>query len=195
MSAESNVQIVKDFLAAMGGDKQGLLAPVTEDIEWTIPGEDWPLAGMHRGHAGVADVLRKASEAVETSFPQPPEFVGREIGFWSSASLREKSRQRTSHSRTIGSSTLPFETGKWRNSGSISTRRHWRGPPRWTRAQALTHRNRYHTKQFVKSADALNSGNVLPKHQMAATNSRKDRLCLIMKSSSENSTPMQRGKD
>jgi uncharacterized protein len=75
MSTESNVQTVKNFLAAMGGDKQGLLALITEDVEWTIPGEDWPLAGVHSGHAGVADVLRKASEEVETSFPQPPEFM------------------------------------------------------------------------------------------------------------------------
>src|ERR1017187_4005737 len=30
---------------------------------------------------------------------------------------------------------------------------------------------------------------------MAVTNYRKDRLCLIMKSSSENSTPTQRGKE
>jgi uncharacterized protein len=75
MSTESNVQIVKSFFAAMGGDKQDLLALITEDIEWTIPGEDWPLAGTHCGHAGVADVLRKASKEVETSFPQPPEFL------------------------------------------------------------------------------------------------------------------------
>lgn len=75
MSTERNVQTVKSFFAAMGGDKQDLLALISEDIEWTIPGEDWPLAGVHRGQAGVADVLRKASEEVETSFPQPPEFV------------------------------------------------------------------------------------------------------------------------
>jgi uncharacterized protein len=75
MSTENNVQTVKNFLAAMGGDKQGVLALITEDVEWTIPGADWPLAGVHRGHAGVADVLSKASEEVETSFPQPPEFV------------------------------------------------------------------------------------------------------------------------
>jgi ketosteroid isomerase-like protein len=76
MSTRENVQTVKDFLAAMGGgDKQRLLALAAEDIEWIIPGEDWPLAGTHRGHAGLADVLQKASEEVETSFPEPPEFV------------------------------------------------------------------------------------------------------------------------
>jgi uncharacterized protein len=76
MSTQENVQVVKDFFAAMGrSDKQGLLALSAEDIEWIIPGEDWPLAGTHRGHAGLAAVLQKASETVETSFPKPPEFV------------------------------------------------------------------------------------------------------------------------
>lgn len=76
MSTQEHVQIVKDFLSAMGsGDEQRLLSLVAEDVEWIIPGEDWPLAGTYRGHAGVADVLKKASEKVETSFPEPPEFV------------------------------------------------------------------------------------------------------------------------
>jgi len=76
MSTDVNVQIVKDFFAAMGsGDKQGLLALSAEDIEWLIPGEDWPLAGTHRGHAGLANVLRKASATMEISSPEPPEFV------------------------------------------------------------------------------------------------------------------------
>ena len=72
MSTQENVQIVKDFFAAMGcGDKQGLLAISAEDVEWTIPGE-WALAGTHRRHAGLADLLQKASEMVETSYPEPP---------------------------------------------------------------------------------------------------------------------------
>ena len=76
MSTEKNVQVVKDFLAAIGsGDKQRVLALVAEDIEWIVPGEDWPLAGTHRGHAGLAEVLRKASVEVETTYPEPPEFV------------------------------------------------------------------------------------------------------------------------
>jgi ketosteroid isomerase-like protein len=76
MNIENNVQIVKNFLAALGSrDKQGLLSLAAEDIEWIIPGKDWPLAGTHRGHAGLVDVLQKANETVETSFPEPPEFV------------------------------------------------------------------------------------------------------------------------
>ena len=77
MSTQENVQIVKDFFAAIGsGDKQRVLALVAEDIEWIIPGEDWPLAGTHRGHAGLAEVRQKASEEIETAYPKPPEFVG-----------------------------------------------------------------------------------------------------------------------
>jgi ketosteroid isomerase-like protein len=76
MSTQDSVQIVKDFFAAIGqGDKQGLVALCAEDIEWIIPGENWPLAGTHRGHAGLADVLQKASEEVEMTYPEPPEFV------------------------------------------------------------------------------------------------------------------------
>ena len=76
MSTQENVQTVKDFFAAMGsGDKQGLLALSAEDIEWIIPGEGWPLAGTHRGHAELAAVLQKASEELETTYPRPPEFV------------------------------------------------------------------------------------------------------------------------
>ena len=76
MSTEKNVQTVKDFFAAIGrGDKEGLLALIAEDIQWIIPGEDWPLAGTHRGHAELADVLQKASEEVEMTYPEPPEFV------------------------------------------------------------------------------------------------------------------------
>jgi uncharacterized protein len=76
MSIENNVQLVKDFFAAIGsGDKQHVLALVAEDVEWIVPGKDWPLAGTHRGHAGLADVLQKTSEEVEMTYPKPPEFV------------------------------------------------------------------------------------------------------------------------
>ena len=76
MSTQENVQIVKDFFAAMGAyNKRDLLALVAEDIEWIIPGEGWPLAGTYRGHAELAAVLKKASKEVEMKYPKPPEFV------------------------------------------------------------------------------------------------------------------------
>jgi ketosteroid isomerase-like protein len=76
MSTEKNVQTVKDFFAAIGrGDREGLLALVAEDIEWIIPGEDWPLAGTRHGHAGLADLVKTQSETMETSLMEPREFV------------------------------------------------------------------------------------------------------------------------
>jgi ketosteroid isomerase-like protein len=74
--SNNHVQTVKDFFAAIGrGDIQRLLALCAEDIEWIIPGEDWPLAGTRRGHAGLADLLQTASETMEISFMEPREFV------------------------------------------------------------------------------------------------------------------------
>jgi predicted dinucleotide-binding enzyme/ketosteroid isomerase-like protein len=75
MNTEKNVQTVKDFFAAIGrGDLERLLALVSEDIEWIIPGANWPLAGTHRGHAGLADLLLTASKTLETS-TEPHEYV------------------------------------------------------------------------------------------------------------------------
>jgi ketosteroid isomerase-like protein len=75
MSTEQNIQTVKDFFAAIGrGDRQALLALAAEDIEWIIPGENWPLAGTRRGHAGLADLLETASRSIETS-TEPREFI------------------------------------------------------------------------------------------------------------------------
>ena len=75
MSTEQNIQTVKDFFAAIArGDRQALLAPAAENIEWIIPGEDWPLAGTRRGHAGLADLLETASRSIETS-TEPREFI------------------------------------------------------------------------------------------------------------------------
>jgi uncharacterized protein len=76
MSAQENVQVVKDAYAAFGrGDMQGLLALLAEDIEWTVPGEGWPLAGTYRGHAGVAGFFQKISEMLKFSLLEPREFV------------------------------------------------------------------------------------------------------------------------
>jgi len=75
MSTAHNVQTVKDFFAAIGcGDREALLKLVAEDIEWIIPGRDWPLAGTHRGHAGLVDLLETASRSLETS-TRPREFI------------------------------------------------------------------------------------------------------------------------
>jgi ketosteroid isomerase-like protein len=116
MSTEENVQIVKNFLAALGRrDKQGLLALAAEDIEWIIPGEGWPLAGTHRGHAGLQNSLQKANETVETSYPEPPEFIAQGarvlvIGF---AKGRIKATKRTFEDRWVFATTV--QNGKLTN--------------------------------------------------------------------------------
>jgi uncharacterized protein len=77
MSTEKNVQTVKDFFAAaFGGDKEATLALLAEDIEWIVPGKDWPLAGTFRGHAGVAELVKTESETMEMSLSEPREFIG-----------------------------------------------------------------------------------------------------------------------
>lgn len=76
MSIEENVQVVKDFFAAMGSyNETGLLALASDDIEWIIPGEGWALAGTYRGHAELSAILKKAKEEVEMAYPKPPAFV------------------------------------------------------------------------------------------------------------------------
>jgi ketosteroid isomerase-like protein len=78
VNIEENVLVAKNFFAAMASaNRQDLLALAADDIDWVIPGTDWPLAGTHRGHAGLAALLRTASENVETAYPRPPEFVAR----------------------------------------------------------------------------------------------------------------------
>lgn len=75
MTTQENVQTVRDAFAAIGqGDLQGLLSRCADDIAWVIPGE-WPLAGTHRGHAGLTAFFKKASETVETAYPAPPTYV------------------------------------------------------------------------------------------------------------------------
>jgi ketosteroid isomerase-like protein len=76
MSLDDNVQAVKSFFAAIGsGDMEAVKACCSPDIEWIIPGQDWPLAGTRRGYAGLADLFATHEKGVETSFMETREFV------------------------------------------------------------------------------------------------------------------------
>lgn len=76
MNVEKNVQIVKDFFAAIGrGDRDAILALAAEDIEWIMPGRDWPLAGQRRGHSGLEQHFRTHEETMETTFMETREFI------------------------------------------------------------------------------------------------------------------------
>jgi uncharacterized protein len=74
MSADANLKVAQRFFDAMG-DLPQLLSLLTDDFEWIIPGDAWPLAGTHRGEEGVKNLLQIASEEVETNFPEPLEFI------------------------------------------------------------------------------------------------------------------------
>jgi hypothetical protein len=144
MSIEKNVRVVKDFFAAIGsGDKQRVLALVAEDIEWIVPGEDWPLAGTHRGHAGLADVLKKASEEIEMTYPEPPEFVaqGDRILVVGVATGKFKVTNKPFKDNWVFDITV--------RNGKL-THKHWRVPPRWTRAPGPDRCHRSHTEPIHK---------------------------------------------
>jgi len=79
MSAEENVQLVKNGYAAFGrGDIQGLLGLLSEDVEWEIPGKGLPLAGTYLGHDGVARFFQKLGEDTEIAAFEPREFLAQD---------------------------------------------------------------------------------------------------------------------
>ena len=141
MSTEENVQLVKNFFAAMGSSNaRDLLALAAEDIEWIIPGEGWPLAGTHRGHAELAAVLKKASEEVETQYPKPPEFVaqGDRVMVVGVATGKIKATNRAFKDEWVFDITV--RDGKVARIRSTSTRKHWRGPRRSTQGPSQVRR-------------------------------------------------------
>jgi ketosteroid isomerase-like protein len=59
MSIEDNIRTVKEFFAATAqGDMTAVRALSADDIEWTIPGKDWPLPGLVAGMRGWRICLR-----------------------------------------------------------------------------------------------------------------------------------------
>ncbi len=76
MGTQENVQVVKDGYAAfMRGDVPGLLALLSEDVEWHIPGPGLPLEGVYRGHGGVANFFQKLTQESDILDFQPREFL------------------------------------------------------------------------------------------------------------------------
>jgi uncharacterized protein len=76
MSIESNVRLVKTLFEAIGSDDtQALELLVADDLEWVIPGEDWPLAGIHRGQSGLSRLLATESEKIELERSETREYV------------------------------------------------------------------------------------------------------------------------
>ena len=79
-------------------------------------------------------MLQKANEKVETSYPEPPEFIAQGdrvlvVGF---ATGKIKATNKTFKDHWVFDITV--RNGKLTRSGSILTRKHWRGPPKRPRA-------------------------------------------------------------
>ena len=60
--------------AWLAGDRAAIAACYHDEFTLHYGGQN-PLAGTHRGHAGLENLLEKANETVETSYPEPPEFL------------------------------------------------------------------------------------------------------------------------
>jgi uncharacterized protein len=77
MGAAENVQVVKEGYAAFSrGDIPGLLAQLSQDIEWHSPGTGLPLSGTYRGHAGVTNFFQKLAQETEILDFETREFIG-----------------------------------------------------------------------------------------------------------------------
>jgi len=74
-----------------------------DDVEWRIPGE-WPLAGMHRGHAGLADFFSEGPWHGGNIHFCAPEFIAQIDRVLIVGSSTGKIRPRTRRSRIILSS-------------------------------------------------------------------------------------------
>jgi ketosteroid isomerase-like protein len=104
MAENGNVQVVKDAYAAfMRGDIAGVLALVTDDVDWhAVKGAEGaaPHAGARKGRAPVADFFAKLGASTEFSRFEPREFIAQGdqvvvIGEYS-ATVKETGRSITS---------------------------------------------------------------------------------------------------
>ena len=76
MKEQQNIHIVKTAYEAFGrGDIPGVLASLSQDVVWTLPGApEIPVAGEFRGRAGVGDFFRLLAENEDIERFEPREF-------------------------------------------------------------------------------------------------------------------------
>jgi len=73
MSIEKNVQIVKTFLRhSAAAISKVCWRCLPKILSGFIPGEDWPLAGTHRGHADWRIYFRRLTKRWTLRTPSPP---------------------------------------------------------------------------------------------------------------------------
>lgn len=77
MSEQQNVQMVKDAYAAFErGDVPAILAMLTDDVGWEMPGpSEIPYAGLRRGKDGAGEFFSRLGEADEVALFEPRQFL------------------------------------------------------------------------------------------------------------------------
>jgi ketosteroid isomerase-like protein len=77
IGVRTNVEVVQQSYEAVGrGDIPALLDLLTDDVEWTFQGPSViPLAGIRRGHEGVAEFFSLVGGNLEFERFEPREFV------------------------------------------------------------------------------------------------------------------------
>ncbi|MBN9661385.1 MAG: nuclear transport factor 2 family protein [Acidobacteria bacterium] len=155
MSTKQNIQIVKEFFAAINSyNERDLWALAAENMEWIIPGEGWPLAGTYRGHAELAALLKKAFQEVETKYPKPPEFVaqGDRVLVIGIATGKIKATNKKFEDHWVFDITV--------RDGRVAHITEYIDTQAMARASEMPARPRDHTIRFVNPTDTLNSDNV-----------------------------------
>jgi ketosteroid isomerase-like protein len=77
LSEQQNVQAIKDAYAAFErGDVGAILAMLTDDVSWDMPGPtEIPYAGSRRGHSGAGEFFRRLAESEDVQLFEPRQFL------------------------------------------------------------------------------------------------------------------------
>ena len=78
--SDQNVQVIQEAYAAFGrGDIAAILANLTDDVEWFLPGEGLiPQSGLYRGPDGVGSFFSKLAATTEFEAFEPREFIAQD---------------------------------------------------------------------------------------------------------------------
>jgi uncharacterized protein len=127
---EQNLAIVQSLYAAFArGDAQTILAAVTNDVEWILPGppDVIPFAGVHRGPQAVLQYFVVLNETLEFEKLEAQEFLARrdKVMVFGRSRDRMKSTGRSAENEWVAAVTL--------RGGKVARYQVYRTPPRWLR--------------------------------------------------------------
>ena len=114
MSEQENVQKVQAMYAAFGnGDIQGILAHMSEEIQWqAYSPDDAVLAVPFQGHAGVAQFFRLLGETLHMDAFEPKEYIAQGERVIALGHLKTTMRKTGERIRTEFAMLWTFQNGK-----------------------------------------------------------------------------------